>query len=211
VTKWLCYSALIIFTCIAIFRVELLHLFGKGFTGGATVLLILAMGQLVNVATGPNGALLTMTGKQRWELFNTISMVAFNFLLNLVLIPTKGLIGAAIAMAASIAAINSLKLIQIYKLYGLQPYNLKYFKGILAVGGAGLTAFLLRSWLSNLGYSPFAIIPVGGTAFLIMAGLGLWLLGLEGEDKMAIIALRNRRSDRMQVTSVPSTDKPPRR
>jgi len=195
VTKWLCYSALIIFTCIAIFRVELLHLFGKGFTGGATVLLILAIGQLVNVATGPNGALLTMTGKQKWELFNTISMVAFNFLLNLVLIPTKGLIGAAIAMAASIAAINSLKLIQIYKLYGLQPYNLKYLKGVLAVGGAGLTAYLLRSWLSKLGYSPFAIIPVGGMAFLITAGLGLWLLGLEGEDKMAIIALRNRRSD----------------
>jgi O-antigen/teichoic acid export membrane protein len=195
VTKWLCYSALIIFTCIAIFRVELLHLFGKGFTSGATVLLVLALGQLVNVATGPNGALLTMTGKQKWELFNTISMVAFNFLLNLVLIPTIGVIGAAIATAASVATINSLKLIQIYKLYGLQPYNVKYLKGVLAIGGAGLTAYLLRNWLSKLGYGAFVIVPVGGLAFLVTAGLGLWLFGLEGEDKMAIIALRNRRSD----------------
>ena len=195
VTKWLCYSALIIFTCIAIFRVEVLHLFGKGFTGGATVLLILAMGQLVNAATGPTGALLTMTGKQRWELFNTISMVAFNFFLNLVLIPTMGLTGAAIATAASIASINSLKLIQVYKLYGLLAHNLKYLKGVVAIGGAGLIAYLLRIWLSNLGYGPFTIIPLGGMAFLITAGLGLWLLGLEHEDKMAVIALRRQRSD----------------
>src|SRR4030095_5802787 len=69
-TKWLCYSALMIFVCIAIFRVELLHVFGKGFTAGSTVLLILAVGQLANAATGPTGALLTMTGKQKWELAN---------------------------------------------------------------------------------------------------------------------------------------------
>ncbi|HEU0047979.1 MAG TPA: oligosaccharide flippase family protein, partial [Nitrososphaera sp.] len=81
VTKWLCYSALIIFACIAIFRVELLHLFGKTFTAGAPALLILAAGHLVNAATGPTGVLLTMTGKQKWEVANTISMVAFNFLL----------------------------------------------------------------------------------------------------------------------------------
>src|SRR5438046_874570 len=94
VTKLLCYSGLIIFACIAIFRVELLHVFGKGFTAGATALLILAAGHLANVVTGPTGILLTMTGKQKWELANTISMVAFNFLLNLVLFPTMGLIGA---------------------------------------------------------------------------------------------------------------------
>ena len=47
VTKWLCYSALIMFACIAIFRVELLHVFGKGFTAGATALLILAAGTLL--------------------------------------------------------------------------------------------------------------------------------------------------------------------
>jgi len=194
VTKWLCYSALMIFTCIAIFRLEVLHLFGKGFTGGGTVLLILAAGQLASAATGPTGALLTMTGKQKWELANTISMVVFNFLLNLALIPTMGLIGAAIAMAVSIATINGLKFVQVYMLFGLQAYNLKYLKGVFAVGGAGLIGYMLRSWLSNAGYGPFTIIPLGGMAFLIAASFGLWL-GLDEEDKMAISALRRRRSD----------------
>jgi O-antigen/teichoic acid export membrane protein len=194
VTKWLCYSALIMFACIAIFRVELLHLFGKGFTAGATALLILAVGYLVCAATGPTGILLTMTGKQKWELANTISMVIFNFLLNLVLIPAMGLIGAAIATAVSIAIINGLKLVQVYMLFGLRAHNLKYLKGVFAIGGAGLIGYLVRSWLTNAGYSPFTIIPLGGIAFLITATLGFWLVGLDHEDKMAIMALRIRRS-----------------
>jgi len=194
-TKWLCYSALIIFSCVTIFRVELLHLFGKAFTAGDTVLLILATGSLVSAATGPTGTLLSMTGKQKWELGNTISMVAFNFILNLFLIPTMGLIGAAIATAVSIGTINGLKLVQVYMLFGLRAYNLKYLKGILAIGAAGLIAYLLRRWLSNLGYGAFAIVPMGGVAFLLTVSLGLWLLGLEHEDKMALIALRKRQSD----------------
>src|SRR4030095_6222000 len=193
VTKWLCYSGLIIFACIAIFRVELLHLFGKGFTAGATALLILAVGHLVNAATGPTGILLTMTGKQKWEVANTISMVAFNFLLNLVLIPTMGLIGAAIAAAVSIATINGLKLVQVYMLFGLRAHNVKYLKGVFAIGGAGLIGYLLRSWLSNIGCSFFTIIPLGGIAFLITATLGFWRLGLEHDDKAALAALRRRR------------------
>jgi O-antigen/teichoic acid export membrane protein len=205
VTKWSCYSALIIFTCIVIFRVELLHLFGKAFTAGDTVLLVLAMGSLINAATGPTGTLLSMTGKQKWELVNTISMVVFNLVLNLVLIPTMGLIGAAIATAVSIATINGLKLVQVYMLFGLRAYNLKYLKGILAIGAAGLIAYLLRSWLSNLGYGAFAIVPVGGVAFLLTVVFGLWLLGLEYEDKMALIALRKRQSD---ISVLPAAETP---
>jgi O-antigen/teichoic acid export membrane protein len=192
VTKWLSYSGLVMFACIAIFRVELLHVFGKGFTVGATALLILAAGQLVNAGTGPTGVLLTMTGKQKWEVANTISMVAFNFLLNLVLIPPMGLIGAAIATAVSIATINGLKLLQVYMLFGLRAHNLKYLKGVVAIGGAGLIGYLLRSWLSNIGCSHFTIIPLGGTAFLITAMMGLWLLGLDHDDKAALAALWRR-------------------
>jgi O-antigen/teichoic acid export membrane protein len=194
ITKWLCYSALTIFACIAIFRIELLHVFGRGFTAGGTALLILAAGQLVNAGTGPTGALLTMTGKQKWELANTISMVAVNFLLNLILIPKMGVIGAAIATAISIATINGLKLVQVYMLFGLRAHNLKYLKGVLAIGAAALIGYLVHSWLSNVGYSSFTRVPLAGGALVITAALGLWLLGLDHEDKMAIAALRLRQA-----------------
>ena len=82
-------------------------------------------------------------------------MVAFNFLLNLVLIPTMGLIGAAIAMALSIATINGLKFVQVYMLFGLQAYNLKYLKGVFAIGGAGLIGYLCVA-----GYLMPATVPL---------------------------------------------------
>src|SRR5205823_11764663 len=130
-----------------------------------------------NAATGPTGVLLTMTGKQKWEIANTIVMVAFNFLLNLVLIPRMGILGAAIATAISIATINAIKLIQVYLLFGLQAYNLKYLKGFVAIAGAGLVAYLLRGWLDHAGCGPYTIMPVGVIVFLTAATIGLWLLG----------------------------------
>lgn len=193
VTKWMCYSALVIFVCIAIFRVELLNIFGKGFAGGSTVLLILAVGQLANAATGPTGVLLTMTGKQKWELTNSISMIGFNFLLNLLLIPRMGMTGAAIATGLSIATINGLKLVQVYILFRFRVYNLKYLKGVVAIGGAGVVGYMLRGWLYDGGYGPYTIMPLGGMAFLITATVGFWLLGLDQEDKVALMALRKRR------------------
>jgi hypothetical protein len=105
-----------------------------------------------------------------------------------------GLIGAAIATPVSIAAINGLKLVQVYMLFGLRAHNLKYLKGVLAIGGGALIAYLLYSWLSNAGYSAFTRVPLAALALVITAALGLWLLGLDHEDKMAITALRIRRS-----------------
>ena len=105
-----------------------------------------------------------------------------------------GVIGAAIAAAASIATINVLKLVQVYMLLGLRAHNLKYLKGVLAIGGGALIAYLIYSWLSNAGYSAFTRVPLAALALVITAASGLWLLGLDHEDKMAITALRIRRS-----------------
>jgi O-antigen/teichoic acid export membrane protein len=120
-----------------------------------------------------------MMGKQKWELGNTISMVVVNFILNLVLIPTLGVIGAAIATAFSVATVNGLKLVQVHMLFGLRPHNLKYLKGVFAIGGAWLIGHLLNSWLSNLGYSSFTRVPLAGIALVITVAVGFWMLGLD--------------------------------
>ena len=202
-TKWLCYSALVIFVYVIIFRMELLRVFGKGFTAGSTVLVILAIGQLVNAATGPTGVLLTTTGKQQWELANTFAIVIFNFLLSLLLIPKLGMTGGAIAATVSIASVNALKLVQVYALFGLQAFNLKYLKGIVAIGAAGLVSYLFRGWIFIFGYNAYTIIPLGGIVLVIMAAVGLWLLGLDQEDKEALVALRRRQTG---VSVVPSEE-----
>jgi O-antigen/teichoic acid export membrane protein len=168
-------------------------LFGKGFEGGAMVLLILGTGHLANAATGPTGVLLTMTGKQKWELANTVSLVIFNLILNLLLVPKFGTIGAAIATGISIATINLLKLIQVRAFFGLRAYNVKFLKGLTAIGCAGVVAWCVRIWVHSFSSSPYTIMPLGGIGFLITAIFAFWLLGLDHEDKIAIAALRRRR------------------
>jgi len=192
VTKWLCYSALLVFGCVVIFRAELLNTFGRGFAGGATVLVILAASQLANAASGPTGVVLTMTGKQRLEMMNVCLMLLVNFVLNLYLIPRMGKTGVAIATGFSIAAINAIRLCQVYRLFNLRAHSLKYFKGIGAVLIAAVLTISLRTGLLHLGLSPYVIICVGAVTFVIAAGATLWLFGLDGEDKLILSALWRR-------------------
>lgn len=193
VTKWISYAGLTIFVFIFVFRIELLRVFGRGFEPGATVVLILCLGQLANAVSGPTGQLLSMSGKQRLEVINTVATVGVNFVLNLLLIPRLGITGAAIATGLSIASINVIKLLQVYFVFGLQPYSASYLKGLVAVSGAGLVCYAVRLMLLHTATGAYGILLVAGLVFVITAAVAFWLVGLEEEDKVALLAFRRRR------------------
>jgi O-antigen/teichoic acid export membrane protein len=67
------------------------------------VLSILAIGQFVNVITGSVGYLLTMCGYERLQRNNFAVCAVLSVLLNVLLVPRMGAIGAAIATAATLA------------------------------------------------------------------------------------------------------------
>ena len=105
-------------------------LFGLQFVEGAAVLIILALGQFVNVATGSVGYLLMMSGHERLMRNNIISVSILNVVLCLLLIPWAGTIGAAIATAISLATMN---LVSVVLAYGrLSILTLPIPKGIFA-------------------------------------------------------------------------------
>lgn len=84
----------------------LLNLFGDGFSDGAILLQIIAVGQFVNVATGSVGFLLSMSGHER-DLRNSMLIAGFiSIILALVLVPLYGVLGASISMALSLAMQN---------------------------------------------------------------------------------------------------------
>ncbi|QGT79280.1 oligosaccharide flippase family protein [Guyparkeria halophila] len=84
----------------------LVTLFGDEFAPAYWPLLILALGQLVNTGFGPVGILLNMTGFER-DVTRAVAVAAgLNVLLNLLLIPSFGVIGAAVATSASLAFWN---------------------------------------------------------------------------------------------------------
>ncbi len=99
-----------------IFIVEvMLGYLGHDFAGGSLFFYILAVGQLFNLSTGSVGYLLTMTSYQ--ETLRNVIFIAFvtNIVLCLVLIPSTGALGAAIATSISVILLKVVSVIMVNK------------------------------------------------------------------------------------------------
>jgi len=80
--------------------------FGQEFVPALLPLSILALGQLVNAASGSVGLLLAMTGHERDAARSVVLAAIVNVSLNAILIPPYGAAGAAAAGAVTLAAWN---------------------------------------------------------------------------------------------------------
>ena len=96
-----------------------LLLFGNGFIKGVTALSILSIGQIVNAATGSVCILLVMTGYERDAVAGIGVSVVINIIMNVLLIPKWGIIGAAISTAFSLILWNILLTIWVYRKPGI--------------------------------------------------------------------------------------------
>lgn len=93
----------------------LLLLFGEEFSKGTTVLIILAVGQFINVSTGLAGHLLIISGHERLMFFNLIGCALLILLLNIILIPNYGILGSAVSATMIILLQNMLALFFVWK------------------------------------------------------------------------------------------------
>ena len=91
---------------LAIFPSVVLGFFGSGFQAGSTALTIVALGQLVNGATGPSATVLIMTGHELAAARAVGTGTLANLVLAILLVPPLGVTGAAIAFASSLALEN---------------------------------------------------------------------------------------------------------
>ena len=93
--SWMLRFSLPFFAIILIFPRPLLGLFGTGYGAGAAVTVILALGKLSDVATGPCGTMLNQAGLNKLALIDNVVILILNVSLNLILIPSHGIHGAA--------------------------------------------------------------------------------------------------------------------
>ncbi len=97
------------------FGKQILSFWGSQFIQSYIILVILTLGQLVNIGTGAVGVILIMTGNEKVQKNISLWFVAINIVLNLVLINLFGIIGAAIAAALTVAGINITKIVYVNK------------------------------------------------------------------------------------------------
>jgi len=101
-----------------IFPTFLMGLFGDGFTDGAVLLQILAVGQFINAMTGSVGFLLMMSGHERDMRNVTLVSGTFALLLTWLLTVQFGIVGAAIGTAIAVATQNLLAVYFVKKRLG---------------------------------------------------------------------------------------------
>ncbi|UOQ87009.1 flippase [Gracilibacillus salinarum] len=95
--------------------------YGNEYAIGGTSLAILAFGQLVNAAFGSVGQLLIMTGYEKFNAFGVAVAAVSNIILNAILIPKWGIIGAATATSISLIVWNVLLAYGVYKKINIYP------------------------------------------------------------------------------------------
>lgn len=100
-TKILFWASLPVTVILIIFPSQLLGIFGPAFKVAWPALIILSIGNFVNNITGSIGILLQMTGRQK-QYNRIISIAAIgSIVLNFILIPKMGIMGAAISSASA--------------------------------------------------------------------------------------------------------------
>jgi len=123
-------------------------LFEASYVEGAAVVAILALSTMVGSAAGPVDMLLLMAGKSTWSLWNTGATLSINIVLNIILIPHFGIVGAAISWSISRLVANALPLAEVASYLHLHPFG----RGTL-LAAAGATAIYgglgLATWLIN--------------------------------------------------------------
>jgi O-antigen/teichoic acid export membrane protein len=167
-----------------LFPEPFLRLFGPHFAAGAATTAILAVGGLINSATGPTDIVLSMSGRPGLVLVNNAATLSVNIILNLILIPRMGIEGAGLAWTLSLAFMNGFFVQQIHRALGINPFGKSFLKGLAA--GAGALAV-------GLGLDR-VVGDIPAIAGVLVTYLGLVaVLGLDENDRIALKTLRGRR------------------
>lgn len=201
-TRWAFICNLPIFLIMLLYPKPILAVFGASFIDGATALTIIAFGELVNAATGICGSIIDMTGRNKLKFINSLISTVIIVGGNVLLIPRWGLMGTAVASFFAISLINLLRVVQVWILYRLQPYDATFIKPILAAAVATAIVLSLGRWLPvgiNLFYAIIHILVLCAT----FVGV-LLLLGLEPEERTVLVRVSHRVSSLLSSRMVGS-------
>lgn len=182
-TKWMVAGNLIMLALVLLFNVEIMRIFGLEFMAGSSVLVALTLAQVINAGTGPAGNINTMTGHSSYELIMAPAILLLNVLLNYSLIPTYGILGAAITSIVTIGIANIVRLFLVYRDHKIHPYSWDYLKVIAACIMSFGVVWLLKllfhgNWLLRM-----ALLS---TVYLVVFIAFNMLFGLSKDDRFVL-------------------------
>lgn len=190
VTRWAVTFNLPFFLTILFFGEPLLSVFGKEFKAGAVPLVILAVGSLLNAATGQCGPLINMIGRSKVSTINSIAYLVVTIVIDFLLIPRWGVVGAAVASALTLILINLLRTMEVYAFLRLWPFDWSLIKPL----GASIIAAAAGYTVSHVPMQTYLILQIALGIFVVWGTYALLIIlfKLSPEDRLILDKLRGR-------------------
>jgi stage V sporulation protein B len=187
-TKWILAFSLPLASVVMVYALPIMRIFGHDFVPGWPILIVGTAGQLVNCGTGSVGYLLLMSGNQKRLIKVQATMTVVMILLNVVLIPKLGILGAAIAAGIATLGTNLWNLREVKEALGLSPYNRRYLQLLLPLLGMILGTSLVKQVMGGF-RSDWMVVLLGAcVAYGIFFGL-MTLVGLDPDDRVVLRAV----------------------
>lgn len=191
VTKWVFVATLPVFLVMMTFPSQLISLtFGAKYADGGLVLQVLAVGFFVHTVAGLNRETAASIGRTRLLLYIDFGAAVVNTVLNLVLIPQYGPLGAAVATTVTYVLLNLALSTVLYSEISVVPLT----RSILQPGIAGAAAFVVVYLVGGIltDPTPLSLVVAFGVFVLLYAVSVFRFGGIESEEVMLVKSIEER-------------------
>ena len=146
-TKWVSVFNLLLFGILLLLASDLMRVVGPEFVSGSGVLIVVGLGLIVNAMTGTADSINIMTGHPRYSLYSKLVVMGSNIVLNGLLIPRFGIMGAAVATMVAIVLSNTMNVLFLYHLMKFQPFNRQYLYILASMVSSASVVRLLMGFM----------------------------------------------------------------
>jgi O-antigen/teichoic acid export membrane protein len=165
-------ASTLMFLLIGLNMHNVVALFPEKYAPMTSLVLILLIGRFVDISTGLNNELMSISTLYKFNFRITALMVVVMAAVNYYLIPRYGVYGAAWGTTISVSSFNLLKMAVVWHKLKLQPFSSRTLLVIICGGVAALAGYFL----------PYVHDPYSDTAvrsIVICIAYGLMLLWLK--------------------------------
>lgn len=189
-TSWLVLLVWPMYLGVAVLAPSYLAVFGSGYRSGLSVVTLLCLAMLFASGAGYVDVVLLMLGKTKWNLATTLVALSVDVVLDVILIPRIGIVGAAIGWCAAIVAANLVPGLLVYRLLGVHPFARPNLISMVVAA----TCFAGLPVLALLASDGSQVAGLGGVGLGTVVYVGLlWRLREKLLLKLAAAAIRRGR------------------
>lgn len=143
---------------------------GSKYESGKYCLLFIGVGQLFNMVTSLNGTILGLSKHYKFGFYIILSVGVVSLIINYLLIPHYGILGASIARAVNIFLYQFAIFYFLYLKTKLSPFSNKTILPILIMGIALIASYFMPHIINEY----VDLIARSAVVLIIFVGLSLW-------------------------------------